>query len=97
MSAHEIIPFACSKVFTYQVKVAGLILVSSASARHALRAIRHARLKGREKNEKDKFYTFQSFIYSQMHMFFYMPATLVGQSSLQQPFILHVRMGNGMS
>ncbi len=44
------------KVFTYQVMVvvvamrcvqstAGLVLVSSASARHALRAIRHARLK----------------------------------------------------
>ncbi len=52
---HEIIPFACStllqanawhwpfasKVFTYQVKVAGLVLVAASA--------RHARLKGREK------------------------------------------------
>ena len=39
-----------------------------------------------------------TFIYLQMHMFFYTrPAAAVGQSSLQQHFILYVRMGNGVS
>jgi hypothetical protein len=52
----------------------------------------------REREKKNKDLLDMTFIYSQMHMFFYTrPATAVGQSSLQQHFILYVRMGNGVS
>ncbi len=51
----------------------------------------------REREREKKKARLVTFIYLQMHMFFYTrPAAAVGQSSLQQHFILNVRMGNGV-